>query len=270
MVALQDYKKHTIWKGTERQIGIAYRLTGEEQGKLVVCLHGLCMNSTIFQNFAEYFALRRKLFRVLAFDLPGHGFTDPMPNGDYCLDTGVRLLAEGLAESVNHTVLGYSMGGLYAIRYAAQYPDRVNSLILASISHKTMYKLTLGCVTAEEALARIKHSYEKLADCNEKVVPDFSEFAGRRDGQVLSAAFSGMDLSAAEKLIKENWPDEFDSDLEKISKANIPVLWLHGECDNLLSEEDTREASRKALSSAPLEFSSKELSRCREVLIISF
>ena len=73
------------------------------------------------------FDLRDKLtnrYRVIAFDRPGFGYSDPLPNGDASL-IGQALLLQKAAKEIgvtNPIVMGHSYGGAVAMSWAV-HPD---------------------------------------------------------------------------------------------------------------------------------------------------
>lgn len=81
-------------------------------------------------------------FRIVRYDLTSHGLTGPDPTEDYSYQRGVTLAA-GLIEHLgidSLSIAGSSTGGALAFRYAAQYPEQVESLIL--INTPGMPKMT--------------------------------------------------------------------------------------------------------------------------------
>ena len=75
-------------------------------------------------------------YRVLRLDLPGHGLSGPMADGDYSMDAYRRLLAEVLdrLEIQSAFLVGTSFSGPIAFGHAASAPDRVRGLVLANAS----------------------------------------------------------------------------------------------------------------------------------------
>jgi pimeloyl-[acyl-carrier protein] methyl ester esterase len=68
-------------------------------------------------------------FRVHAVDLPGHGHSAGI--APYTLDALASAMAERFdRESQPLTVLGWSLGGIVAMRWARREPDRVAALVL--------------------------------------------------------------------------------------------------------------------------------------------
>ena len=75
---------------------------------------------------------RKDAFRLVALDLPGFGLTGPDPTGDYSDERSVAVLVAlldrlGIGQAA---VVGSSMGGRIAWRFAAAEPARVSKLVL--------------------------------------------------------------------------------------------------------------------------------------------
>lgn len=105
--------------------------TAGEPGREVLLLHGYLDLARSFHHVIE--ALAAQGYRVIAPDLRGHGDTDRTPPGsyyhymDYVAD--LDALFEVLSLERAH-VVGHSMGGGVATRFAGARPSRVRSLCL--------------------------------------------------------------------------------------------------------------------------------------------
>ena len=109
-------------------VKINYRCVGE--GRDLVLIHGLAANHA-FWNFQVLLTLAHK-FRVTVYDLRGHGYSE-MPESGYTSEDmadDLHQLLNKLDISQAH-LIGHSFGGVVALQYAAKYPERVSSLILA-------------------------------------------------------------------------------------------------------------------------------------------
>jgi len=99
-------------------------------GRPLILLHGGLGSGEMFGPILPTLAARH---RVIAVDLQGHGRTADI---DRPLD--VRLMADDVAALIAHLgldrpdVAGFSLGGGVAFRTAAQHPDRVGKLVMAS------------------------------------------------------------------------------------------------------------------------------------------
>jgi pimeloyl-ACP methyl ester carboxylesterase len=101
-------------------------------GEDVVLLHGLASNLAFWYS-GVMVPLRQK-YRVLAYDLRGHG-KSAMPENGYTHYAMAEDLA-GLVDAMNlHNfhLIGHSYGGLVAITYAQAHPHRLRSLTLADV-----------------------------------------------------------------------------------------------------------------------------------------
>lgn len=98
--------------------------------KTLVCVHGFGSNLLIFRFIMQSL---QKYFRVIAFDLKGHGESDKSKD---TYDLG--MFTEQLAQIVDHyeldqfILLGQSMGTAISQNYTILNTDRVEALILSS------------------------------------------------------------------------------------------------------------------------------------------
>ncbi|WP_288442928.1 alpha/beta hydrolase [uncultured Chryseobacterium sp.] len=110
-----------------RQVHIQELNKGAEQ--TVVLIHGMFSNLSIYYfNIAPILA---KHFHVVMYDLKSHGMSERFLDG-YDLDN----MSSDLIGLIDHLQLekihlvGYSFGGLIALKTALEYPDRVNQLVV--------------------------------------------------------------------------------------------------------------------------------------------
>ena len=112
-----------------------YRLEGRDGSPVLILSHSLG------QDHGMWDAQARDLsedFRVLRYDIRGHGATDVTP-GDYRIEqlgADVLALAEALAVD-RFAFCGLSLGGMIGQWLAAHAPDRVTGLVLANTSPRT-------------------------------------------------------------------------------------------------------------------------------------
>ncbi|MBM3589422.1 MAG: alpha/beta fold hydrolase [Alphaproteobacteria bacterium] len=105
------------------------RDTGPRDGPAVLLIHGFGSSLHTWEAWA--FLLESR-FRVVALDLPGFGLTGPDPTDDYSDERSVAVLVAlldrlGIGQAA---VVGSSMGGRIAWRFAAAEPARVSKLVL--------------------------------------------------------------------------------------------------------------------------------------------
>ncbi len=103
---------------------IAY---GDADASALVLVHGLRDQARSWDRVAEAFASR---YYVVAPDLRGHGDSDRAGAGGYAIANFVIDLAD-VVDALGLTsvaLVGHSLGGAIALRYAAAFPDRVRAL----------------------------------------------------------------------------------------------------------------------------------------------
>ena len=115
--------------------GIKLHYIVEGHGAPVVLIHGL--NSSVKMNWEApgiVSSLSRN-YQVIAIDMPGHGQSDkPATENAYgtaMVDDVVKLL-DHLKIKKAH-IIGYSMGGMIAMKFIAQHQDRVQSGVIGGM-----------------------------------------------------------------------------------------------------------------------------------------
>ncbi len=105
-----------------------YFLGGE--GLPLTMVHGLGGAAVNFTKLAPILARRR---RILIPDLPGHGLSEPFEHveGIATYSRHVHKVA-GLEGMLPGALLGYSMGGVVAVRLAVEEPEDVTALVLVA------------------------------------------------------------------------------------------------------------------------------------------
>jgi 3-oxoadipate enol-lactonase len=114
-------------------IVVHYELRGRADAPVVLFANSLGTNFHVWDAQAAALAER---FRVLRYDMRGHGLTD-CPAGPYTiaqLGNDARALLDALGIESAH-VVGLSIGGLVAQRLAAAAPSRVRSLVLCDTAN---------------------------------------------------------------------------------------------------------------------------------------
>ena len=112
--------------------GLDYRLRGPEGAPVLVVANSL---GTTQELWARQLPALAERFRVLTYDLPGHGASDlpeqPCPV-ESLTPSVVELLDELRLERVS--LCGVSLGGMIGMTLALEQPERVDRLVLACTS----------------------------------------------------------------------------------------------------------------------------------------
>jgi len=94
--------------------------------KEIVLLHGWGMNRLVWQ-FLEKELEKESKRSVKSLDLPGFGYAQ-MPNEPYSLAAAAKMIAAQLED--NSTLIGWSLGGLFALHLAKYFPKKVDKVVL--------------------------------------------------------------------------------------------------------------------------------------------
>lgn len=126
-------------------------------GKSILCVHGITANCRCWDVLAD--ALTPE-YRVFAMDLRGRGGSDRPPQG-YSLDYHMRdinCLLDDL-EIDRAVIMGHSLGAFIGLTFAAEYPDRVDRLILVDgggdLSKEQVEKVFIGIKPALDRLGQV-------------------------------------------------------------------------------------------------------------------
>jgi pimeloyl-ACP methyl ester carboxylesterase len=146
-------------KGNGIQIQLA---VWEGKGKQILCIHGLTANCRFWDCLASALAPHHK---VIAMDLRGRGLSDK-PNTGYSIEQhckDVLALIDDLG--MNRPVLmGHSLGAFISLVFTAQYPQRVDRLILVDgggkLSETQMAKVFVGIKPSLDRLGQFFPSFE--------------------------------------------------------------------------------------------------------------
>jgi pimeloyl-ACP methyl ester carboxylesterase len=134
----------------------------EGKGKEILCVHGITANSRFWDCMASALAPHH---RVIAMDLRGRGLSEKPPTGysikHHCKDIAALMDDQGLERPV---VMGHSLGAFISLVFAAQYPERVDRLILVDgggkLSEDQMAKVFAGIKPSLDRLGKIFPSFE--------------------------------------------------------------------------------------------------------------
>jgi len=134
----------------------------EGNGKQILCIHGITANCRFWDCLASALSPHH---RVIAMDLRGRGLSDKPPTGysieHHCKDILSLINDRGLERLV---LMGHSLGAFISLVFAAQYPQRVDRLILVDgggkLSETQMAKVFAGIKPSLDRLGKIFPSFE--------------------------------------------------------------------------------------------------------------
>jgi len=112
----------------------------------LLLLHGWGLNRGVWQSLIPQL---EPFYRVTALDLPGFGGEAAAPAAD--LEQMVERLAEQIKEP--SVCVGWSLGGMLALRLAARFPDKISKLIMVAASPRFVQDEGWPHATKAEVLA---------------------------------------------------------------------------------------------------------------------
>jgi pimeloyl-ACP methyl ester carboxylesterase len=108
-------------------VKIHYIMAGS--GEPVILIHGLDSSAEINWNLNGVIAELSKDHQVVALDMPGHGRSDKPPGEDaygrHIVEDVIQLMDRLKIEKAH--IVGYSLGGMVALKFIAMHPDRTLS-----------------------------------------------------------------------------------------------------------------------------------------------
>lgn len=202
------------------------------KGPALVLLHGWGLNHYVWTGITPQLS---DAYRVVAFDLPGHGDSD-MPAGN---DYGLKQVAEAVASSMaqESIVLGWSLGGLIAQQIALLRPALVKGLILVASSARFArgddwpHGMDTGLLA--DFAAQLTQDYQATVQ-RFLALQSMGSTHAREEIRTLREAFSKVRepnpaaLRGGLRLLQE-------CDLRtQINSIHCPVLIINGEKDRLV------------------------------------
>lgn len=217
-------------------------LGGDGRPPLII-LHGMLGSSRNWvaagRDLAEH-------FRVHALDLPNHGESPHLAQAGYPEIAGaVRDWAtRHLNAEARPLLLGHSLGGKVAMRYAASWPDRIRALVVADIAPRDYAPHYRREVEALRALDL--QGLRNRQQAEEKLTPEIPDLAMRRF--LLTNLVRGEDKGFAWQCNLEG----IERHLERWARTPLsgneqyggPALFLKGERSGFVRPGDQKAIHR--------------------------
>jgi 3-oxoadipate enol-lactonase len=210
---------------TNNGIETRYVLSNESGGPWLTFIHQLGGDLSVWDQMAGYFS---KDFTVLRYDLRGHGETEESPGAFAIEDLAADLasLLDQLGAPSTH-VVGLSIGGMVAQHFAADFPDRADSLTVVSApaftpeSARTAFDERAASVRKNGAQSIVDATLERWLSADfRKAHPEVVEQVGETIARTQPESFA----RAAEAV------RDFDA-RGKLGSIRCPTLVVAGERD---------------------------------------
>ncbi|MCA0986453.1 2-succinyl-6-hydroxy-2,4-cyclohexadiene-1-carboxylate synthase [Guptibacillus algicola] len=148
--------------------GLQFHVEDRGEGDVIVLLHGFTGAVENWEPFIEKWSDR---YRCIAVDLIGHGKSSKPDHATSYTMGAMSIYLKDILDQLNvkkANLIGYSMGGRFALSFAVKYPAYVKSLILESSSP--------GLETAEEREERITKDSALAKRIAESGIDEFVAF----------------------------------------------------------------------------------------------
>ena len=192
----------------------------------VVVLHGFAASS--WTSWPLITRLRQHARRIIAPDLPAHGFSEPPPDGRARFDR-----AESLVEALDSildepaVVFGNSLGGAVAVHYAQMRPALTRAVVLASPG---------GAAMSDAEIAELKRIF-RLRSHDDALM--FVDRLLVKPSRLRNLYAWGVRRRFARPLMRRFMETLSEDDFfgpEDLARLSMPILLLWGKADRILPD----------------------------------
>jgi pimeloyl-ACP methyl ester carboxylesterase len=211
---------------------IRVRIEGQPAAPAIILIHGFSFSLETWDAWAKDLT---KNYRVIRYDLSGHGLSSPDPGRRYATQDRVRQLKRLLKRlHIRKAVFaGNSYGGLIAWNFAAQFPRHVDKLILIDSAAYTINGVADKAAPVPQAMhdflmkptpAGIAYSASQIYAHPEKLSPERLELMRT----MIARPENGLALVAHLEQFTLPAPDA------RLAQIQAPTLILWGRADKVI------------------------------------
>ncbi len=239
--------------------GLRLHYVRRGEGRPIVFIHGSFGSVNDFTM--SVFPRAAERFDAIAFDRPGHGYSERPWQTSMTIFDHARLLHEAVkALGVEKPVIiGHSLGGAVALAYALDYPEDISALLLLSgyvtpydgpprIIHRVPAWPILGSIylkTLVEPLGMvIQKGISRRVFSSGAVPREYLETAGALARRPLNFKANAEDI--------RNLPAGLKRANERLNEIKKPVILLTGDADVIAPKERHAERFHSAVPSSEL------------------
>jgi pimeloyl-ACP methyl ester carboxylesterase len=233
--------------------GIRVRLLSHGSGPPLVLLHGVSLSAAAW---APLFAELRG-FQLLAVDLPGHGFSDPVRYRRGHVRAHAHRLIDDILDALGLDrvpVVGHSLGGMFALWHATAVADRISALIAVGVPAVALpgvrVRMPLSLLTVRGLGVAVLRSpsprwvdrlllAQGLGRAEVKMAPDSLIEALRLSARQPDNARTVASLMHAIDRFRRPMAESVLTDAE-LAAIRVPTLFILGSNDPYLSPQDAR------------------------------
>jgi pimeloyl-ACP methyl ester carboxylesterase len=111
-------------------VRVHYQVAGHPNAPALVLIHGFASSTLVWSKV--FLPLAQAGYRVIAFDMPGYGYSAKPRKGEYTIAGQAKMMMRALdCLGIPRAIfVGSSYGGAVAATCALDYPERVEKLVL--------------------------------------------------------------------------------------------------------------------------------------------
>jgi len=211
-------------------------------GEPLVLIHGWGMHGGMWGDAVARLA---RDFRVIAVDLPGHGFSQD-GGAEGSLDSIVDELSAQFREPLN--LCGWSLGGQVALRWAQRHPQQVRRLVLVTSTPCFVRQPGWDCAMAAETLAEFSGALEQNYALTLRRFLALQARGSENERELLASLRNALFSRGEPKLaaLQSGLSILRDCDLrEALPQIAQPALVIAGERDTLTPADASRHLAER-------------------------
>jgi len=205
---------------------------GPADAPVIILLHGFTMSLESWDGWAERLSAD---YRIIRYDLLGHGLTGPDPLTRYAPDERVEVL-EALLDTLGierATFGGNSFGGLVAWRFAAAHPERVDQLILVDSGAYSIYGVTEEPVPVPDMM-RAYLTHAPMAGVEASAAQIYADLSRLPEGRIEQIQQMMAQPGNGEAFVGHLEEFVLPDPTEDLGHVAAPTLILWGEADRIV------------------------------------
>lgn len=212
-----------------------YEISGK--GPAIIFVHGLSGNYLSWWQQILYFS---KNFTCITISHRGY-----FPN-ESISEINPATFGQDLSDLIDYlkldkvNLVGQSMGGWTVLDYALMKPERVNSIVFASI---------IGSIR-DESVERLMENYlvdSKSNSSKENIFPGLGKriFNEQQSLYYLYNRFDSLNKNLNKKDLKKKLLQTRNKTLQQVKNLKIPILFINGDEDQVMDPEVVSIISRR-------------------------
>lgn len=197
-------------------------------GSSVVCIHSSASSSG---QWRALLASLSKNYRAVAVDLYGYGKSPDWPaQRDIRLADEVALIAPVLSQAERFHLVGHSYGAHICLKIAADYPERIISLVLYE---PTAFYLLEPGADARLEIEAIRDETKRLLELgeDEQAAQRFVDYWVGSGAWLATPEQARAGISKGMRKVRYEWSTSFEPgySLPQIQSLSMPIVLLTGE-----------------------------------------